>query len=296
MVSPAPWSAVPSISHPPPLACSRVGVCSHRAHAPIGGGLALPWGSSWAFAEPGGPVPAWQCMLPVMHYALAAVRALTRALCIMLLQDYHLQSPDVWFNNAEIYYQARRGMQAGAFPCWAGAVDSLLLAAAVPCASCAGGVWRGLWHVAHAAATVCAHALCCKPAGPCAVHLVAAAGLSKLQHNDSPLDEPVAHKRAHVHAQASRAGSGTGTRASQSAVQFGGRGRIPMQRHQSSDRRGMAVNCRPPFPPPRCRSYATVLNATGLTDAEKADLIWGAPLDERNRSTADVYCASAGRS
>lgn len=30
------------------------------------------------------------------------------------LQEYHLQSPDVWFENAEVYYQVRqRGRAAG---------------------------------------------------------------------------------------------------------------------------------------------------------------------------------------
>ena len=44
----------------------------------------------------------------------------------------------------------------------------------------------------------------------------------------------------------------------------------------------------------RCRSYATVLNNTNISDEEREALIRGAPVDERNRSTADIYCALIG--
>ena len=54
--------------------------------------------------------------------------------------------------------------------------------------------------------------------------------------------------------------------------------------------RPRALHDRAPRPasPPR-RSFATLLNNSRIDDAQRAALLAGAPVDARNRSTADVY-------
>lgn len=44
-----------------------------------------------------------------------------------------------------------------------------------------------------------------------------------------------------------------------------------------------ARTCRP------CRSFATLLNNTNISEERRDEVLAGAPVDERNRSTADVY-------
>lgn len=153
---------------------------------------------------------------------------------------------------------------------------------------------------------------------------IAAAGSSELDRHHLSLDEPAADQLAHVHAQASGRGAagpngvprvrGSALRAALLCSKPAVTQQLqqppaspPQQQQQQQDvlcyvctylmnaTHKLHHDRSAPNPPPLCRSYATVLNNTNISDEEREALIRGAPVDERNRSTADIYCALVGR-